>query len=93
MGESFSELYPMIKPVTKQIYIADVTKVDNEYRGVLPGKGSVPLKEVFSSLVSKNFDCWVTFKWEKIWNSGLEEPEVALPYFKDYYNHFFINEE
>lgn len=86
MGETLSDLYPLLQPVVRQLYIADVIKNGNEYRSTLPGKGCVPFKEAYESLGGKDFDGWITLKWEKIWHPELEEPEVALPYFIEYLN-------
>lgn len=82
--EPLGELFPLIKPFTRQLYIADLIKTQSGYSPVLPGKGCVPLQEVYKLLGAKDFEGWITFKWEKIWHAELEEPEVALPYFIDY---------
>lgn len=86
MGEDFDEVLAVAKSVSKQMYAADVTRLyepetDREYRGILPGGGVVPLKQSYEAIGGNGFDGWVSFKWEKIWQDHLEEPEVALPHF------------
>lgn len=83
-GESLDDLYPSIKKVTKQIYYADILKIQDGYKYTLPGKGCIFLKESLDALGGKDYDGWITLKWEKIWNPELEEPEIALPYFIEY---------
>lgn len=80
-GEPLSEVYPLIKPVTRQLYIADVIKIESKYKSILPEKGCVPLNEAYQFIGGDMFEGWITFKWEKIWFPELEEPEEALPYF------------
>ncbi|MCL2343844.1 MAG: sugar phosphate isomerase/epimerase [Firmicutes bacterium] len=84
MSETLSELYAPAKPVTRQIYYADLLMRDGQEQSVLPGKGDVPLKEVFTAFGGGKYDGWITFKWEKIWHPELEPAEIALPYFVDY---------
>ena len=86
--EPLSDLYSLVKPVTRQLYIADVIKTESDHDGTLPGKGCVPLNEAYEALGGDGFEGWVTFKWEKLWNPVLEEPEIALPYFIKYVNRF-----
>ena len=90
MGENLHTIYKLVKPFTYQLYIADVVPVDRnekgkyqnrDYIGILPGKGIVPIKEAYEAIGGEKFQGFVSFKWEKIWQENLEEPEVALPYF------------
>lgn len=85
-NEDIQEVYKAIKPITKQLYIADVKLSESGLVDILPGKGDVPIKEVYSLMGGNDFKGWVTFKWEKIWRRELEEPEIALPYFIDYFS-------
>lgn len=86
MKEDMVKMVSSIKGVIRQLYIADVIGVGNEYRSVLPGAGIVPVTDVYQALGGSSFEGWVTFKWEKIWNKALEEPETALPHFIEYFN-------
>lgn len=79
-----ASMYPAIKSVTRQIYVADIKKVGEKHKSVLPGRGEVPIKDSFQAIGGNEFMGWVTFKWEKIWQTDIEEPEIALPYFIEY---------
>lgn len=85
MGEDMNEVYQQVPSVSKQLYLSDV--IPNEetegrsFFGILPGKGIVPFKDAYQAIGGKEFPGFVSFKWEKIWQDQLEEPEVALPYF------------
>ncbi|HHW31366.1 MAG TPA: sugar phosphate isomerase/epimerase [Clostridiaceae bacterium] len=86
-NENLNEVCNAVRPFTKQLYIADVKLRDSEYTDVLPGKGDVPIGEIYDTFGGENFKGWVTFKWEKIWAKDLEEPEIALPYFVQFWRH------
>jgi sugar phosphate isomerase/epimerase len=80
-----------LKKYSKQLYMADLKVVGSEYICVLPGNGMVQLKEAFQALGGEAFEGWVTFKWEKIWHNELEEADLALPFFIEYFKRV-INE-
>ena len=75
------ELLPEIHPWTRQVYVADLVREGEGQRWVFPGEGEVPLRETIAWLDSAGFDGFCSFKWEKIWNPDLAEPEVAMPRF------------
>ena len=85
-GENIDSLLPELKFAAGQLYAADVFHTGERFMPVLPGKGTVPLREVFQALGGASYEGWVTFKWEKIWNKSLDEPQIALPYFIRFYN-------
>ncbi len=93
MGEHLPDVYKLIKPLTYQLYIADVkpadttqTNKERDYIAILPGRGIVPIRETYDAMGGKSFTGFVSFKWEKIWQEYLEGPEIALPYFIRYWN-------
>lgn len=72
-------------------YVADgVLAADgSEFQDGFPGEGDVPLKAYFRQLSNAApFTGWITFKYEKIWNSRLEDPEAALPKGRSYLSNF-----
>jgi sugar phosphate isomerase/epimerase len=75
------ELLPQIQPWTRQVYVADLMREGDGQRWVFPGRGEVPLRETIAALDAAGFDGFYSFKWEKIWNPDLAEPEVAMPQF------------
>lgn len=87
--EPLSELYSQVKPVAGQLYISDIIKTQGIYESVLPGRGCLPVEEVYEALGGNEFGGWTTFKWEKLWNPELDGPETALPYFIRYCSNFF----
>lgn len=88
MGEDMAEVYRQVPAVSKQLYLSDAVPAesgDRKFVGILPGKGIVPFKAAYEAIGGKNFPGFVSFKWEKIWQAQLEEPEVALPYFIEFW--------
>lgn len=75
------ELLDEIQPWTREVYIADLVREANGHRWVFPGEGEVPLRETVARLDGCGFQGFHAFKWEKIWNPDLPEPEVAMPRF------------
>jgi glucosamine-6-phosphate deaminase len=47
----------------------------------LPGEGDFRPERVLRVLAAAGHAGWVSFEWEKKWYPGIEEPEVALPFF------------
>jgi sugar phosphate isomerase/epimerase len=74
-------LLPQIQPWTHQVYVADLVREGDGQRWVFPGQGEVPLRETIPALDAAAFEGFYSFKWEKIWNPDLAEPEVAMPQF------------
>jgi sugar phosphate isomerase/epimerase len=75
------ELLPQIQQWTRQVYLADLVREEDGHRWVFPGEGEVPLGETVARLDAAGFAGFYSFKWEKIWNPDLPEPEVAMPRF------------
>jgi sugar phosphate isomerase/epimerase len=78
---SCDELLPEIQPWIHQVYVADLVRGEDGQRWVLPGQGDVPLRETISGLDAAGFEGFYSFKWEKIWNPDLAEPQLAMPRF------------
>ena len=76
-----SELLPEIHPWVRQVYVADLVREAGGQRWVFPGEGGVPLRETIAWLDAAGFEGFYSFKWEKIWNPDLPEPEIAMPRF------------
>jgi sugar phosphate isomerase/epimerase len=75
------ELLPQIQPWTQQVYVADLVREGDRQRWVFPGQGEVPLRETIAWLDAAGFEGFYSFKWEKIWNPDLADPQVAMPHF------------
>lgn len=70
--------------ITKQLYIADILKLENSYEDVLPGTGEIPIQQYLDAIGGTDFQGWVTFKWEKFWRPYLVDYERSLPFFINY---------
>ena len=75
------DLLPQIHPWTQQVYVADLVREGDGQRWVFPGEGEVPLRETVARLDAFGFEGFYSFKWEKIWNPDLPEPQIAMPHF------------
>jgi sugar phosphate isomerase/epimerase len=89
-SENMPEVYSAVKPYIRQLYVSDILKPEElkhspVYKPVLPGRGNVSIRDAFMNTCNENFDGFITFKWEKIWHDYLEEPEVALPFFLNFW--------
>lgn len=90
MKEDIDGIFARVKPYARQLYVSDISYdvpegFNRKHTGCLPGKGVVPIKEAYNALGGPAFEGFVSFKWEKIWQDHLEEPEVALPHFIKYW--------
>ncbi len=87
MKEDWDYALANAKQYSLQMYCSDVKwNDDGSHTGILPGEGDVDLAAAFQAIGGADFPGWVSFKWEKIWQDHLPEPEVALPHFIKYYN-------
>jgi sugar phosphate isomerase/epimerase len=55
--------------------------MEDGWHYVLPGTGSLPLRESIDLLKQSGYDGWFQFEHEKRWHPELPEPEVAFPAF------------
>ena len=90
MGEDMDAVCAVAKTFSLQLYVSDVAPSDDPeskraFHGILPGGGVVPLRRAYHAIGGDAFDGWISFKWEKIWQNHLEEPEIALPHFMKYF--------
>ena len=86
MNEDWDYALANAKQYSLQMYVSDIEHAGEKHHGILPGDGEVDLVAAFEALGGTEFDGWVSFKWEKIWQQELPEPEVALPHFIKFYN-------
>jgi sugar phosphate isomerase/epimerase len=81
VNEDFASLLPRLKGKVRKLFISDTKRQDDGFTTVLPGLGGVPLGESYEAVGGSGYDGWITFKYEKFWDPGLEGPETSLPYF------------
>lgn len=79
--ENYMHLIPELVKITRQVYIADMTR-DVKYCRI--GEGVVPLKTVVKELCANGYDGYLSLKWEKIWCDYLEDYKVGFESFKKY---------
>lgn len=79
-GDRMDEVLAGIKTCTKQLYIADgYRNQDGKFVNVLPGQGSIPLRQAYQALGADAFTGWISLKYEKIWDDNLEDHTISLP--------------
>ncbi len=81
MNEDFASVFPRLGGKARKLFISDLRMDKDGYAAVFPGLGVVPLGESYEAVGGKNFDGWISLKYEKFWDPGLEGPETSLPYF------------
>jgi sugar phosphate isomerase/epimerase len=69
----------------RHVHIKDLHLVDGSWKPVLPGDGDFPLQELLGALPKLNYHRFVSFEWEKKWHPEIEDPEIALPHFVDWF--------
>lgn len=81
MDENWNDVLIAVPKYSKHMYFSDVKKYDEGYKGILPGQGDVDLKIATHAIKDSDFNGWISFKWEKIWQDHLPEYKVAFPEF------------
>ncbi|HKE58591.1 MAG TPA: sugar phosphate isomerase/epimerase family protein [Pyrinomonadaceae bacterium] len=82
-GDSITEAAPLVEPYLAHVHLRDArpTPASEHWLPVLAGRGNISFAETLAVLTRLNYDGYVSFEWEKYWQPGIEEPEIALPDF------------
>jgi sugar phosphate isomerase/epimerase len=82
---SFSVLPPHLAQRVQHVHIKDAIRTDLGAKYALPGQGSFPLSELIAVLRLMPTVRCISFEWEKLWHPELVVPEIALPYFTNWW--------
>jgi sugar phosphate isomerase/epimerase len=55
------------------------------------GEGEFPLSELLGILQGIHYDRFLSFEWEKKWHPEIEDAEVALPHFMNWFRKSIIH--
>ena len=82
-GDEIRTAARIVKPYLAHIHLRDAKPVtgSEHWLPVLAGTGRVSFAEAVAAIKDLNYDCFVSFEWEKYWHPEIEAPEVALPDF------------
>lgn len=87
-GEKPAETFAAIGPRVGYTHVKDAVfepshalAMEDGWRYVYPGKGSLPLAESIRILQAHGYDGWLQFEHEKRWHPNLAEPEDIFPAF------------
>jgi sugar phosphate isomerase/epimerase len=90
-SEDMTEVYSKVKEIAGQLYVSDMMKPagSDKYQTVFPGEGAVDIEAAYKAIGGKNFEGWVTLKWEKLWHPELEDAMTVLPRFVEYFKRIY----
>ena len=92
--ESFSYSLDILKDTLVDIHFKDSLKnAENKIISQAPGKGEVPLNELFLLLKSKQINCPVVLEHEKLWEPELPGLPEALDTLSEFLMHFEISQK
>jgi sugar phosphate isomerase/epimerase len=74
-GESFQETLENLFPFIKFIHIKD----EDEKGYTFLGQGNIPYQQLLKELQRWNYQGYLSFEWEKVWQKNLKEPEEVFP--------------
>jgi len=83
-GEDVKEFFEKVRPLIKHVHVKDARRLDKEFKLCEIGAGDVPIKKVIDVLKSVNYEGYLSLEWEKKWKPELDEPEIAIPAYKEY---------
>jgi sugar phosphate isomerase/epimerase len=69
----------------RHVHIKDLRRSGNGWNYVATGAGDFPLLELLSVLQRLHYDRFLSFEWEKKWHPEIEDAEVALPHFVNWF--------
>lgn len=84
-GDEIEHAARVVQPYLTHVHLRDAKPVSGSehWLPVLAGRGRVSFATVVAALTSLAYDGFVSFEWEKYWRPEIEEPELALPDFKN----------
>ncbi len=81
--EQPADTFKALRPYIRHTHIKDSRPEGSGVRYVLPGAGTVPIREIVGVLARGGYKGYYCFEWEKAWHPDIEEPEVAFPLYAD----------
>jgi sugar phosphate isomerase/epimerase len=69
----------------RHVHIKDVRRSGDGCQYVATGEGEFPLMELLGTLQKIQYNRFVSFEWEKKWHPEIDDPEVALPHFMNWF--------
>lgn len=80
-GEDPSDVWAAVGRRVAHVHLKDAIQQvgSSEWRLVLIGQGSVPLRDSLAVIARSSYHGWLSVEWEKKWHPEIEEPEIALP--------------
>lgn len=69
----------------RHVHLRDLEHSSAEWKPVLTGEGTFPLREIVEELQEVGYGGFLSFEWEKKWRPALAEPEVAIPHFAEWF--------
>jgi sugar phosphate isomerase/epimerase len=76
----------------RHIHIKDLQRNQSGWEYVLTGRGEFPFAKLKSALGYLGYDRFLSFEWEKKWHPEIENPEIALPHFVNWFHKSFIHD-
>jgi sugar phosphate isomerase/epimerase len=96
-GEAPKDTFAALKGRVGYTHIKDAVyepghpqAMEDGWRYVLPGTGSLPLAESIGLLKGSGYDGWLQFEHEKRWHPNLPEPEEVFPVFASWAGQFTV---
>jgi sugar phosphate isomerase/epimerase len=69
----------------RHVHIKDVRCDNDKWHHVATGEGEFPLVELVDTLQQLQYQRFVSFEWERKWHPELDDADVALPHFMNWY--------
>lgn len=84
-GEPMETTCQNLLPYLRHVHVKDSSRYSGEgFDIILPGQGTVPIREALSLLKDCGYEGYLCFEWEKHWHPEIQEAELALPEYVNY---------
>lgn len=78
-GESPERTLAAVGDRLVHVHIKDGAVPPDLAENRLLGEGRVPVDTIIEMLVAQRYEGWLSVEWEKLWQPGICDPEIALP--------------
>jgi sugar phosphate isomerase/epimerase len=79
--EPLETTFGAIRGHIAHVHFKDAARENGKVHSKLPGTGQVDLHQALALLHGSGYKGYLSFEWEKKWEPGLADPEVAFPHY------------
>jgi len=90
-GESPVQGAALLGSAIRHVHVKDFRHTTNGIQYVRTGEGVFPWHDLSHALKQLQYDCFLSFEWERKWHPELEDAAIAVPHFAKWFCKEFVD--